>query len=277
MFYGVSGYQEDRQAWEQANSARQAWEARAAQLQQQWSDYQQAQAAAVADCETRTATYQRSVASRSAYIPRYEADLANCRTRQQKLTALNAEIQAWKQRHGIVGSFTSAPCFSSAQAKAYYQSMCEQQTQLRGLPSGLGAAAFMYADEDAAFRSAIEKRTSENLFCVIGDLPLCPWGIPNCEGLTAPGPAPNSPTCTYPKQPPSMTTLGPAPPLPGTPPTPPDEPGPPPLPPPVFRTDDEPASPPPEEEDDGSSSFAMYGILALLLLGGGYLVYRTVK
>lgn len=276
MFYGFSGYTEDLQSWEQARARLAEWEAQAVELKQQWARYQAERATASAECQKLNERYQRTVASRESYIPRYETDRDNCKQRQQSLDTLNARVEAWKQRHGIVGVFSTPPCLSSLQAQQIYKNTCQQQTEIRGidgLQSGLGYA-YLYADRDAGFRNAVDQKTNENIYCVLDDLPLCPTNLPNCEGLTPPGATPRPPVCSYPQQPPSISTLGPRPPTPGSRPTPPQ---PPPVLPPAVEPPPDTTTPIEETEDDGSSNFAMYGILALVLIGGGYVVYRTVK
>jgi hypothetical protein len=153
-------------------------------------------------------------------------------------------------------NFDPPPCATTQQKQAW-KTKCEQATEIRGL-----GYVYQNVSQDPEFKTGLEPYLhGENVYCALADLPSCPEQLPRCEGLQVPGRI-VAPTCKLPTPPPSLSTL-PMPDYPGRRPTPPATP--------------DTVSIPEDEEPTGSASFAMYGILVLLLAGGGYFVYRTVK
>jgi hypothetical protein len=268
MYYGMQGYAEDVRAWEAANTARESWVDARNALQAAWDQYEIERQQVASECARLEDAYRIAIANRSRYAQRYAADLLACRQRQEALSALEASITAWKRQHGIVGSFSSPPCATAAQ-KAIWRNTCEAATQIKGL----GADDYRDVSRDDYFRTSVigPRYAGSSVYCALKDLPTCPTLL-NCDGLTPPGAIPK-PACNYPQAPRSMTTIGPMPPDPGARPSSPE------LTPTTVTLPPDVESPPEEEEeeDTSASSFALYGILAVLVMGGGYALYRTLK
>jgi len=256
MYYGVSGYAADHQAWQDAAAAQAAWQTAKAALEAEWERYRQATTAAAAECATKEAAYARAVAERSAYAARYAADLTACRDRAARIAALTASFAAWCQQYGIKP--WSPPACASVEQKATWAWECKNQ--LRGL-------GYVYTDVSRAPDiKSIVGRFYPNAVCALQNIPTCPGRLPTCENLGPPG-ALTRPTCVTPAAPPALTTLGPMPPAPGDEPRPPLEEEGPTLPPPPEVPEETPAP--------TAASFAIYGILALVVIGGGFAIYRT--
>jgi len=284
MFYGMSGYQEDLQAWEAAVAARESWFDARDLLQNRWDQYERLYAEAKAACDAARQRYAEALASRNAYLDRYRADLQACQVRVQMLESLMQSTSQWSNQYGVKPVIFSKPICATWEKKQEWQRKCDQA--VRGI-DGLGALATdsirnvgaTTAEQTSLFNLVQTKTGSQNPWCIMAKVPTCPAALPDCQNLGPPGRAPSPPTsCSYPPAPASMTSIGPMPPDPGRRPQPPEsttttvvvEPGP-------EDTTTTTTDVVEETEDGKASSFAMYGILALLLLGGGYLVYRTVK
>lgn len=282
MFYGMNGHQEDLSAWRQANVERETWLNRRDSLQAKWDAYEREYAAAKQACDKARRLYADAVARRDAYLERYRDDLRSCEVRKQMLDSLMQSTSQWSNQYGVKPVIFSAPICATWQKKQEWQRKCDQA--VRGI-DGLGAydrfrnVGGNRSEQSSLFNLVQSKTGSQNPWCIMAKVPTCPGALPGCENLGPPGRAPSPPTsCSYPTAPPSMTTLGPMPP----------DPGPPPKAPPestttTVVTEGEPYPPTTTDvvedqpEDKAGSSFAVYGILALLVIGGGYLIYRTVK